>query len=149
MSASVDFRALFVAAPSAYLVVDPAFHVVDANDAFLRGTHTVRESIVGRDLFDVLPDNPRDPHASGTRNLRASLETVLRTRRPHTMAVQKYDVRRPESEGGEFEERYWAPANIPVIVDGRVAYILHTLEDVTNLVRVGQLERDAVHQTNE
>ena len=25
------------------------------------------------------------------------------------MAVQKYDVRRPEEAGGGFEERYWSP----------------------------------------
>jgi hypothetical protein len=40
------------------------------------------------------------------------------------MAVQKYDIRRPEAEGGGFEERFWSPVNSPVIgPDGAVAYI--------------------------
>lgn len=53
----------------------------------------------------MFPDNPDDPAATGVGNLRASLDRVLKTGRPDTMAVQKYDIRRPESEGGEFEVR--------------------------------------------
>jgi signal transduction histidine kinase/CheY-like chemotaxis protein len=149
MIRSEDFRPLFEASPGAFLALDPAFRILGATDAYLRATHTVRDEIIGRDLFEVFPDNPEDPHATGTRNLRASFETVLRTRAPHTMAVQKYDVRRPESAGGGFEERYWSPVNIPVLIDGRVAYILHTVEDVTSLVRVGELERDALKNTDQ
>jgi PAS domain S-box-containing protein len=51
------------------------------------------------------------------------------------MAIQKYDIRRPESEGGGFEERHWSPVNSPVFgADGTIAYILHTVEDVTDVV---------------
>ena len=126
------------AAPGAYLVLDPALTIVGVTDAYLRATMTVRERIVGRRLFDVFPDNPNDPAATGTRNLRASLEAVLRTAAPQTMAVQKYDIRHPES--GEFEERYWKPVNTPVIIDGKVGYIIHSVEDVTSLVRLGQMQ---------
>lgn len=56
------------------------------------------------------------------------------------MAVQKYDVRRPESEGGEFEERYWSPTNPPVLdAQGALVYIIHRVEDVTEFVRLKQL----------
>lgn len=129
---------LLEAAPGAYLVLDPDFGIVAVTDAYLRATLTVREQIVGRELFDVFPDNPGDPEATGTRNLRASLETVLRTGAPHAMPVQKYDIRRPDS--GEFEARYWKPLNTPVIIDGEVAYIIHSVEDVTSLVRLERLE---------
>ena len=125
---------LLEAAPGAYLVLDPAFAIVGVTDAYLRATLTVREQIIGRGMFDVFPDNPNDPQATGSRNLRASLETVLRTGAPHAMPVQKYDIRRPDS--GEFEERYWKPLNTPVAIDGRVAYIIHSVEDVTSLVRL-------------
>src|SRR5687767_12759397 len=112
---------LLEAAPGAYLVLDPQFVIVAVTDAYLQATLTVREQIVGRELFDVFPDNPNDPSATGTRNLRASLETVLRTAGPHPMPVQKYDIRRPDSK--EFEERYWKPLNTPVVIGGEVAYI--------------------------
>jgi signal transduction histidine kinase len=55
------------------------------------------------------------------------------------MAVQKYDIRRPESEGGGFEERYWSPVNSPVFGSaGEVAYIIHRVEDVTEFIRLKQ-----------
>lgn len=149
MLKSPDFRRIFEATPGAYLVLDRKFRILAATDAYLRATHTVRERIVGRDLFDALPDNPDDAKATGTRNLRASLETVLRTLEPHTMAVQKYDVRRAEEDGGGFEERYWNPVNTPIVKDGRVVYIVHAVEDVTNLIRIGALEHDAEVNTNQ
>jgi signal transduction histidine kinase len=129
---------LLEAAPGAYLVLDPSFRIVGVTDAYLRATLTVRERIIGRELFDVFPDNPNDPEATGTRNLRASLETVLRTGEPHVMPVQKYDIRLPDSE--EFEERYWKPLNTPVAMDGEVEYIIHSVEDVTSLVRLERLK---------
>jgi signal transduction histidine kinase len=128
---------LLEAAPGAYLVLDPDFVIAGVTDAYLQATLTSREQIIGRDVFDVFPDNPNDPAATGTRNLRASLETVLESRTPHAMPVQKYDIRRPD---GEFEERYWKPLNTPVVMDGKVAYIIHSVEDVTSLVRLEHLK---------
>ena len=53
------------------------------------------------------------------------------------MAVQKYDIRRPDAEGGGFEVRYWSPINSPVLERrGAVAYIIHRVEDVTEYVRL-------------
>src|SRR5690242_6716995 len=100
-----DFQALFEAAPSLFLVLSPELTIIAASDAYLRATMTERATIVGRSLFDVFPDNPDDPNATGARNLRASLERVLETRAPHAMLEQKYDIRRPEAQGGGFEER--------------------------------------------
>ena len=137
-AAEPDFRALFHASPAPYLVLTPGdFTIIAVNDAYLRATMTERSAIVGRKLFDVFPDNPADPNATGVRNLRASLERVIAGRRPDRMAVQKYDIRRPELEGGAFEERWWSPLNTPVLgPDGAVIYIIHWVEDVTELVRL-------------
>src|SRR6185437_10841800 len=110
--------------------------MVAATNARLRATHTTRDTL-GRGLFEVFPDNPADPTATGTSNLRASLERVLQTKRPDTMAVQKYDIRGPD---GTFEARYWSPKNLPVLsATGEVLYILHRVEDVTELVRASEL----------
>jgi len=138
---SPDFRRLFEAAPGLYLVLAPDLRIVAASDAYLRATMTVRDQIVGRGIFDAFPDNPDDPGATGVANLRASLEHVLREKAPHTMAVQKYDVRQPASEGGAFEERYWSPVNSPVLDEqGEIAWIIHRVEDVTEFVRMQQRE---------
>jgi two-component system sensor histidine kinase/response regulator len=134
-----DFKQLFESAPGLYLVLTPEFRIVAVTDAYLNATMTKRGEILGRPLFEVFPDNPDDPRATGTRNLRASLERVLRARKPDVMAVQKYDIRRPASEGGGFEERYWSPVNSPVLgPDGAVEFIIHRVEDVTEFVRLKQ-----------
>ena len=134
-----DFRALFESAPGLYLVLTTDLTIVAVSDAYLRATMTRREEILGRGLFDVFPDNPHDPAATGTHNLRASLGRVLSDARPDTMAVQKYDIRRPESDGGGFEERFWSPVNSPVLgANGEITYIIHRVEDVTEFVRLKQ-----------
>ena len=146
---SVDYRALFENAPGLHLVIDRHFTIVAASDAYLSATMTVRRAIVGRHLFDVFPDDPADPAATGVGNLRASLERVLKFRQPDPMAVQRYSIRRPDSEGGGFEERYWSPLNLPILdAGGEVRWIIHRVEDVTQLV--GQQPVDAFQQlTNE
>jgi two-component system, cell cycle sensor histidine kinase and response regulator CckA len=139
-----DFRALFESAPGSYLVLlpDPAFTIVAVSDAYLSATMTKREDILGRGLFDVFPDNPSDPVADGVGNLRASLGRVSEHGAPDTMAIQKYDIRRPESEGGGFEERYWSPVNSPVLdEDKKCVYIIHRVDDATEFVRLKGLER--------
>jgi light-regulated signal transduction histidine kinase (bacteriophytochrome) len=91
----------------------------------------------------VFPDNPDDPDATGTSNLRASLNRVLQNAGPDTMAIQKYDVRRPD---GVFEERFWSPVNSPVLGQGRrIDYIIHRVEDVTEFVR--QKQQPAENET--
>jgi len=131
------FRLLFEAAPDPYLVLAPDLTIVAVSDAYLRATMTQRERIVGRALFEVFPDNPADPAAEGVRNLKASLEQVLNHHVPDAMPVQKYDIRRPQSAGGGFEERFWSPVNTPVFDEsGALIYIVHRVEDVTAFMRL-------------
>jgi len=136
-----DFRTFFESAPGLNLVLRPdkKYTIVAVTDAYARATMTKREGILGRGIFEVFPDNPDDPNATGERNLRASLERVVQNRAADAMAVQKYDIRRPEAEGGGFEERFWSPINSPVLgPDEAVAYIIHRVEDVTEFVRLKQ-----------
>jgi signal transduction histidine kinase len=136
-----DFRVLFESAPGLYLVLTPEFKIVAVSNAYLSATKTRREEILGRGIFEVFPDNPDDPAADGVRNLRLSLERVRKEKVPDTMAVQKYDIRRPDSEGGGFEERFWSPVNSPVLnAVGEEASIIHRVEDVTDFVSLKNLE---------
>lgn len=137
MAAAPDFQLLFQSAPGCYLVLTADLSIAAVSDAYLHATMTRRDEIMGRALFSVFPDNPDDPGATGVANLRASLGRVLAHRRTDTMPIQKYDIRRPESEGGGFEERHWSPVNSPVLgADGSVTYIIHHVEDVTDLARL-------------
>src|SRR5690348_9744909 len=153
-SEEVDFRALFEGAPGLFLVLDPDLRIVAVSEAYLAATMIRRDDVLGRGIFDVFPDNPDDPAATGVGNLRASLDRVRKTARADTMAVQKYDIRRPESEGGGFEVRYWSPVNSPVMDDlRRVRYIIHRVEDVTEFVQLRErgegMEAEIVRRSRE
>jgi PAS domain-containing protein len=52
----LDFKSLFEEAPGSYMVLDPNLILVAANDAYLEETATVREAILGRELFEVFPE---------------------------------------------------------------------------------------------
>jgi len=127
-----EFRGEFEKSPHLYLVLDPrpGLHIVDVNDAYARATMIDRGGVCGEKMFNVFPDNPDDPTADGVSNLYDSLQTAAKSGRPHAMMVQRYDVRDPN---GKFVERHWRPVNTPLLDErGRLIYLLHHVEDVTN-----------------
>ncbi|AQZ62237.1 hypothetical protein BKM31_12865 [[Actinomadura] parvosata subsp. kistnae] len=131
---ALNYERLFDALPSPYLIMTADFTIVTINQAYAEATMTDREAVAGRPMFEVFPDNPDDPDADGVRNLRRSLQTVVDSGRPDALALQRYDIRTPE---GEFVERYWSPVNTPVFADdGSVAFIVHRVQDVTDLVEL-------------
>ena len=121
------YRELFEKTPIVGYVVDTDWRLVAATDRLLDEIHRSRDSIIGQDVFAVFPDNPNDPTANGTQVLRASLERAFLTGRSEKLPRQRYDAP-PAEEGGEFEERYWLPENVPVHdSDGNVVYVIHTV----------------------
>ncbi len=133
MLSSVDLQRLLGAAPGKFVLLRPDadFTIVAASTDYLRTAHA-DESIYGRPLFDVFPPSPEIDGAIGSQTLRASLERVRESGESDRMPVLRYDVRRPDAEGGGFEERYWSPLNVPVRGDdGRVELIVHRVEEAT------------------
>lgn len=141
------FKVLFESAPGLNLVLSPNLIIYAVSDAYANATMKKREDIVGKHLFEVFPDNPNDIKADGVSNLRASLNSVLQNKTAHIMAIQKYDIRRPD---GSFEERYWSPYNKPVLgPDGQVIFIIHRVEDVTNFVSLQKEQSEKEKMTDD
>jgi len=135
----IDYLAIVQGLPGLFVVLDSELTIVEVSDAYARATMTRREELIGKNMFEVFPDNPFDSAADGVHNLHASLQRVLKTAAPDTMAVQRYDVRKPQEEGGEFAERYWSVINSPVLnADGTIRYIIHKAEDVTEFILLKQ-----------
>jgi PAS domain S-box-containing protein len=136
-----DLQRAFRHVPGQFLLLAPdaGYTIVGASDAYLSATRT-DASMFGRPLFDVFPPNPQAPRPSGVDTLLASLQRVIASRQPDTMATVRYDVRQPAGEGGGFEERYWHVTNVPVLDDhGAVEYIAHHVEDAR-----AKSKRDAI-----
>jgi signal transduction histidine kinase len=128
-----ELKSLFESLPGLYLVLTPDLKIIAASDAYLKATLTTREGILGRNLFEVFPDNPDDPGTKAVANMRASIDRVIRNAASDTMAISKHDIRRPD---GVFEEHYWSPINSPMFgADRQIKYIIHRVEEVTEFVR--------------
>ena len=149
-SVQPDFRALFESLPDLYLVLAsdaPRFTIVAASDAYVRQTLTQGQAIVGRGIFEVFPDNPEDPQATDGENFSASFARVIANRAPDAMPTRRRDIRQPPEHGGGFEEHWWSPVNSPVFgPNGEVAYIIHRVEDVTSIVRLGHAGHEALNE---
>ncbi|MFJ6773185.1 PP2C family protein-serine/threonine phosphatase [Kitasatospora sp. NPDC091257] len=132
---AIDYRAVFRALPGMVALLTPDLLYADANEDFLGLSGRTREQLVGRYLFDIFPDNPNDPAATGAHNLKASLRRVLASGERDTMALQRYDVE-STARPGEWEERYWSPVNAPVLDgEGRTVLLIHRVEEITQLIR--------------
>jgi PAS domain S-box-containing protein len=123
-------QGLFESLPGLFLIFTADLKIVSVSDALLEATKTKREDIQGRGVFEIFPDQPGSAAIS---NWRESLERVRQTSAPDTMAIQKYDIRRPD---GVVEERYWSPMNAPVLgTDRQIEYFIHRVVDVTEFVQ--------------
>ena len=132
----LDYFGLFDASPNPYLVLDRDLHIVGANKAYLKATKRELGDIVGRWAWDAFPTDP-----DTLREAIASFQSVIRHREPDTLALLRFDIPRPESEGGGFETRYWSIVASPVLDGaGEVSVMLQHPIDVTELQRL----RDAV-----
>jgi PAS domain S-box-containing protein len=126
----IDYHAIFEASPSATLVLSPAFVILDANPAYQQLVGRTREELTGRNLFHAFPQEDTSEPA----DLLASLRRVLENRTQDVAGFVRHDLEEPDRPG-VFTERYWSPVNAPVLDSGgRVALIVHRLEEITDLV---------------
>jgi signal transduction histidine kinase len=145
-----DFQLLFEESAEAVVVLlpdRPRYTMVAATRARLAATGATREQTIGHGFFEAFPDNPDDPENAASTALRASLDRVLATRAPDTMPVTRGDVRGPD---GKFVPKYWSPRNAPILsADGEVKYILHRVQEVTELVQAAEVGEELRGRTRE
>jgi serine phosphatase RsbU (regulator of sigma subunit) len=131
----LDYEALFEAVPGPCAVLGPDLVIVEVNRAYIDVTDRTREDLLGRYIFDSFPENSADPESDEAEGLSASLDKVLQTREPDSMALQKYELP-VKGRPGVFEERWWLPVSTPVLgLDGEVKWIIIRVEDVTPFIR--------------
>ena len=129
----VNFELLFSAVPGAYLALDPELRIVAVSDAYARSTRAAASDLVGRRVWEALPEDPGSSQPGALPGLRASLERVCLARSADTMEIQKRFMPPPDIGPGTYEACYFRPVNIPVLDPrGKLCYIIHALEDVTS-----------------
>ncbi|WP_295334866.1 PAS domain-containing sensor histidine kinase [Flavobacterium sp.] len=143
----IDYQKLFLELPGLYIILSTDLIILDASEKLTMASGISRREMIGKNLFDVFPENPDDLTADGQPNLKYSLNYVLKNKTAHTMAVQRYDVRNAD---GIFEERYWSPINKPVLnKNGEVEFIIHRVEEVTDFIQLTLESEKALQQNSE
>ena len=126
----------FESMPDRYLIICPELVILTASNAYLEITRTQREEIKGKHLMEVFANRPDIPQIYAVGEIKASLEQVLRTKRPHRMVRLQDDASRPCFVGCGLEEKYWSLVNTPVLDEqGNIQYIIHQLLEITELVQ--------------
>jgi PAS domain S-box-containing protein len=109
------------------MVLDRALRYVEANAAYEAAVFRSREDLIGAHLFDLFPD-PENGEL-----LRTSLQQVLDTGKPDTLAFIPYDIQ----TGDGLERRYWTAVHTPVRdASGEIAWVMQNTVDVTELHRL-------------
>jgi PAS domain S-box-containing protein len=134
----LNYQALFDASPNPYLVLDRSLNIAGANKAYLQSTQRELSDIVGRWAWDAFPTDPET-----LAQAIASFERVIATRETDVMPLLRFDVARPEAQGGGLEKRYWSISHIPVLDEqGDVEVVLQHPIDVTELERLKEAVPD-------
>jgi PAS domain S-box-containing protein len=127
---------LFKALPGNSILLQvnaPMFTILATTPGYLKISDVKEEDLVGKGIFEVFPSNPNDSNDTGESKLRDSLSYVLQHKKFHELPIQRYDTR---TEDGRFIERYWHASNTPVVTeDGAISYIIHTVSEITHLIR--------------
>lgn len=128
----LDFSTVFHAMPVPFLVLKADQTIIFASDVYLDVTHTTNEQLLGKNVFDVFPDNSATG-LKGAKFLKQSLQKVLKTQETDTLGIVYYEVWNPDLK--KFEERYWSTVNSPIIRNGEVTHIIHKVEEVTDVIK--------------
>ncbi|MGJ7579809.1 PAS domain-containing protein [Variovorax sp. RHLX14] len=128
----LNFQALFDASPNPYLVLDRSLNIAGANRAYLQSVQRELSDIVGRWAWEAFPTD-RETEAQAI----ASMRRAIATREPDVMPLLRFDIARPDTQGGGLEKRYWSISHVPVLdALGEVEFVLHHPVDVTALERL-------------
>lgn len=118
-----------IESPLAVLTTD--FDYVAVNSAYLAVTGRSTADLIGRNVFEVFPENPSIRDDRSPSSLRRSLTAVLAFGATDSMPLMRYDV----LTDGEYEPRYWHVSNFPLFDDdGHVELVVNHPEEVTAFI---------------
>ncbi|SPM41083.1 sensor histidine kinase [Mycobacterium numidiamassiliense] len=123
-----------VAEPSAVgvMLLDRDFRIRGANATYEAVSMRQREEMLGDFVFDVFPDDPKDPQASGSSQLLVSVEAAMRRRGTDTMPIFRYDIADPRNPD-VFVAKLWTCKSTSVDDGGEQIGVLLHVAEITSL----------------
>jgi len=133
----LKLKNIFQSLPASYLVLRPDLTIVAVTDNFYKLFEASPKDFIGKNIFDAFPESKETAEAHSVGNTIKSFKHVIRYRTPHTIPVQRYDIKLPPRDNGKFVTRWWRITNSPVLDDnGELLYIINAVEDITKMVDV-------------
>ena len=127
-------KSLFNQSPNPYLILlpdAPRFTIAEVNPAFLAFTNKTRGDIIGKGIFEAFPENPDNQNLKGLKTIKASLEHALLLKKPHKVAIQRYDLENAD----RYDVRFWSFDTFPLLDEnGQVQLIVQNPVDITGSV---------------
>ncbi|TGE17787.1 PAS domain-containing sensor histidine kinase [Hymenobacter elongatus] len=127
---AVDFQLIFDSLLAPHLILSTALTVEAVNEAMCRVLHRAQAELVGMDALAILPPSVAGPEPTATLWRTALLEVVAQ-QATQTLAIQRYDVVRPN---GTVSTRYWQASLRPILEAGQLRHIVCRALDVTEQV---------------
>jgi PAS domain S-box-containing protein len=126
----MDFFKLFAYLPESLVVVSPEYKILAATDLYLDTTMRKREDIIGLHfLKEAFPDKVLSYEDNPVKQ---ALDKASATKQTVALDILRYDLQKPEAEGGGFETRFWEVSHTPVLnAAGEVEYLIQKATDVT------------------
>lgn len=117
--------------PDLCLILNTDLQILGASQAYLNATMTESQKIIGRNFFEIFPNNSKVPSATDIEHLRGSFHRALTNKAPDIIAVQQQESHEP----GKI--RYWSTQNSPILdKKNNVKYILHRVINLTSEMEV-------------
>lgn len=132
------FQSFFKDAPQSVVIKAnaPYFTILAVSDRFVDISLKSRGELLGQNLFDVFPDNTKDP--SGKERALSAITEVMKTKKKVDLPIYKYEIY--SSETGKMEPFYWSNSNQPIFNEaGEVSYIVNTTSNVTAQVMLKEM----------
>lgn len=127
------FQTIFEKSPGSLLIKAdaPHFTILAASDSYLAVTATTRNAILGKGFSEVFPEND---FIEDTIKAQHVFAEVVKTGLKIDIPRYRYDIFDPDTY--TYEEHYWSCSNVPIMGhDGKIAYILNTVVDITEEVK--------------
>ncbi len=136
------YKAIIEQSSVMMIVMDTDLKIAVVSDAYLNNTKTIRENIVGKNIFDVFPNNANETTEEIVDTIQNSFNHILKKKNDGTL-VTNYTITKPELEERILRNN-WRVSHTCVLDEfNNVKYIIQRLEEATeNEVLIAQLEAE-------
>lgn len=133
-----DIQSVLSSVPGVHWLIEPEeLRVVAVSDTALEALGLPRDAVLDQPLAAILANTDADSRETA-RKVLVSMKRVKKTGRPENLIAIPYLL--PTPDGG-VRQSYWTSVIAPVYRDdGKLAYLAHHSEDVTELMQLKERE---------